>query len=92
MEARAPFGLPRPEAEDALHRLRGLTLHATPTAELFEDALAIALDREISVYDASYVQLARARGVPLVTADEALVRKVGSAHDVQLLADATATE
>jgi predicted nucleic acid-binding protein len=59
---------------EILHILR-LPLVVHQTTELAEDALDIAIKAEITAYDACYVALARRLGVPLVTADERLVRK-----------------
>lgn len=44
--------------------------------ELYKDALAKALDLDITAYDASYVVLAESLKIPLYTADEKLVKKV----------------
>ena len=56
--------------------LRALHLHQTPTYDLVSDALPIALTYTISAYDACYVALANKLGLPLVTADDALIRKL----------------
>jgi len=58
------------------------------TADLIAEALTIALAHDITAYDACYVALAQLAGVPLITADEALVRKLaGTAYDVGWLGD-----
>ncbi len=58
----------------------------TPSAEV--DVLRLAYQHGISAYDATYVALSEARGLPLVTADARLVRALaGTAHDVRLLDD-----
>ena len=59
-----------------LARLRRWRLLSTPTFDLVEDALPIALDHDISAYDACYVALADRLGVELVTADRRLERKL----------------
>jgi predicted nucleic acid-binding protein len=47
------------------------------------DALRIAADCGISAYDAMYVALSRIAGLPLVTADDRLVRMLsGSGYDL----------
>lgn len=46
--------------------------------ELFISTLNIALNLGISSYDASYVALAEYLKIPLFTADEKLVKKVGN--------------
>jgi predicted nucleic acid-binding protein len=43
----------------------------------------IALEHNRSVYDASYLALAATSGLPMITADERLVRAVGSRFPVQ---------
>lgn len=52
--------------------LKVLAVHPTPTAELVERALEIALEFNISAYDACYVALAEMVNAPLVTADSRL--------------------
>ncbi len=52
----------------------GLPLERRPAAEIGADALRVALDRGISAYDAMYVALSLSTGLPLVTADDRLVR------------------
>jgi predicted nucleic acid-binding protein len=75
--------------EDALANLRVLRrfqLHTTPTATVIEAALPLAVRYDLSAYDACYVALAERLQLPLVTADEALIRKLtGSPHDVRWL-------
>lgn len=51
-----------------------LTVH--PTAPLVRNGLDLALSLGISAYDAAYVALADSLGVPLITADIALVGKM----------------
>ena len=65
-----------------------LPLEVRPTTELAEDAIDIAIGFDITAYDACYVALAKRLGVPLVTADERLVRKfAGKEIDVRWLGD-----
>jgi len=81
-------GHPRDKAERDILQLRTLRLHSTATADLAANALQIALAHAISAYDACYVSLAHRLGLPFVTADDALVRKLaGAPYTVQRLAD-----
>jgi predicted nucleic acid-binding protein len=52
----------------------GLPLDRHPATEIGADALQVALDHGISAYDAMYVALSLSTGLPLVTADNRLVR------------------
>lgn len=65
------------KAERCLRRLVGMELHAVVAEDIVVDALCLATRYDISVYDASYLAVARHVAAPLVTADERLVRKVG---------------
>ncbi|HVS35753.1 MAG TPA: type II toxin-antitoxin system VapC family toxin [Gemmataceae bacterium] len=76
------LGLPRAKAERDMQKLCALRLHRTATADLAVDALQIALDHTISAYDASYVALSGRLGLPLITADDALIRKLAASHFV----------
>jgi predicted nucleic acid-binding protein len=67
--------------------LLALSLTVHPTTPLVDAALGLAITHAISVYDAVYVALADAMSVPLVTADVGLVRSIGNADRVGLLAD-----
>ena len=66
--------------------LRQLAFYATATSELMGEALQLAVAHGITAYDACYVALAQREGIPLVTADEKLVRLLaGTPHSVQAL-------
>jgi len=66
--------------------LRQLAFHATATSELMVEALQLAVAHGITAYDACYVALAQRKGIPLVTADEKLVRLLaGTSYSVQAL-------
>jgi predicted nucleic acid-binding protein len=84
--------LPREHARRSLDNLKSLPLRAFSGARF----LALALDRsfelalryELSAYDAAYVITAQILEVPLVTADERLIRKLkGSGLDIHWLGD-----
>ena len=65
-----------------------LPLRAAPAKDLAEDALALAIAHGITAYDAVYVALSCRISLPLVTADESLVRRLaGSSLDVRWLGD-----
>jgi predicted nucleic acid-binding protein len=56
--------------------LRSLPLQRLPTFDFSSDALSLALTHNLSAYDACYVALANRLGVPLITADQRLERKM----------------
>lgn len=69
--------------EDALNdvvALGKIALRATPTSDLIEDALILAVRHNLTAYDACYVALAERLQIPLITADERLVRMVEQAQ------------
>jgi predicted nucleic acid-binding protein len=72
----------------AISNLVKLPLHPVATSALLPGALALAIEKEITVYDAGYVSLANRLGVPLVTADGKLIRKLDrSGFEIQWLGD-----
>jgi predicted nucleic acid-binding protein len=82
------FGYPAENARQDVADLRALNLQVAATADVLETAFNLALQFEITTYDASYVALAQQLGLPLVTADTTLVRKlVRSGLDVRSLAE-----
>lgn len=58
-------------AADTFAAVRRLPTHIAPSRAL-EAAMAVALDRGLTVYDAAYVVLAEALDAPLVTGDRQL--------------------
>ena len=81
-------GYPAQNAHKDLADLLRLPLHAVATRELVGEALALAITHSITAYDATYAALSRHLCLPLVTADESLVRRlVGSPLDVRWLGE-----
>jgi predicted nucleic acid-binding protein len=70
------FGYPPEAARQDVADLVRLPVRPVSTAVLAESALSLAITWEIAAYDATYVALADRLSLPLVTADEALVRKL----------------
>lgn len=68
--------MPVAEANEAVDKLCRLALHSVPAASLVPAALEIANTHDVTAYDALYAALAHRVGAPLVTADQALVRKL----------------
>lgn len=54
--------------------MKDLRLIVTSMADLMENAVTIALQYNISAYDASYVALSKQVNAPLLTLDKRLVR------------------
>jgi predicted nucleic acid-binding protein len=63
---------PIEEAEAALDRVLALPFRRVTLGVVVGDALRLAVTSRLSVYDACYVALAVASGLPLVTADRRL--------------------
>jgi predicted nucleic acid-binding protein len=58
---------------------RVLPLQRTPTFDLIDNALPLALTHGITAYDACYVALAPRLGLPFITADQKLEQKLAAA-------------
>jgi predicted nucleic acid-binding protein len=67
---------PAASAHQDIVDLRALRLHSIPTAELVAEALELALEFDLTAYDACYFALARRLELPLITADTALAKKM----------------
>jgi len=70
------FGRPLSDSEADLAALAALGVRATSTASLMEAALLLANEKNLTAYDACYAVLAQRLELPLITADEALLRAV----------------
>jgi predicted nucleic acid-binding protein len=82
------FGYPLESARQDVADLIGLPLRAVSTGELADEALEIAAIQGVTAYDAAYVALAGRLSLPLVTADETLVRRLaGTSFDVRWLGE-----
>jgi predicted nucleic acid-binding protein len=68
------------EAQEVLRSLIALGLESYATTELVEAALAVAVERDLTAYDACYVALAEAADAVLVTADRRLAAAVERAE------------
>jgi predicted nucleic acid-binding protein len=80
-------GADESDAVRALDLLADLRLeYAALGWELLRSAAEIAWNHQITVYDAAYVALAEALNLPLVTADEALVKRLAGRGGVKRLA------
>jgi len=60
-------------AREALEALRALPIETISAADDIREALALALEHDLSAYDACYVRLAIRLRAPLVTADRKLL-------------------
>ena len=82
------FDYPTENARQDVIDLRALALISVSTEDLIESALDLALKYKITAYDASYIALADHLGLPLITADTALIRQLaGSGIAVYELGD-----
>ncbi len=64
------------EATESLRTLRDLGVRLVPNAELLDDALTLAVDNGITVYDSLFCALALRENVQLITSDSPLVRRM----------------
>jgi predicted nucleic acid-binding protein len=67
-------------AREHVDFVRALPLHVRPTQQLIATAVEVAMDRQLSVYDACYAVLAEAEDAVLVTADRRLAAAVSRAE------------
>ncbi len=70
------------DAEERMIVLLGAPVIDTPIATLMPRAFAISVAQAVTIHDSLYVALAERRDIPLVTADERLIRRLS--HDPAL--------
>jgi predicted nucleic acid-binding protein len=70
------FGRSIEDSKADLADLDRLALKFTPTADLMEDALVLANEKNLTAYDACYAVLARRLEIPLITADLAMAKAI----------------
>ena len=63
---------PIEDVTERLDRLRRINIRLVPQADLLNDALRLALDMNITVYDALYCALARRENAEIITEDRRL--------------------
>jgi predicted nucleic acid-binding protein len=68
--------LTAPDAEERMTVLLRAPVTGTPIAGLMPRAFAISAARMVTIYDSLYLALAEKRDIPMVTADERLIRKL----------------
>lgn len=82
------FDYPLESARQDVADLTGLPLRTVSTGELASEALETGATHGITAYNAAYVVLAQRLSLPLVTADEVLVRRLtGTSFDVRWLGE-----
>lgn len=72
------------EASLAAASLRYAGLDLVPSMELSAGALQLAIELDHPAYDCFYLELCRARGVAMVTADNRFARKIAAAGSPSL--------
>jgi predicted nucleic acid-binding protein len=70
------FGRSLEDSRTDLADLTLLAIKSTPTLDLMEDALVLANDKNLTAYDACYAILAKRMDIPLITADEPMVKVI----------------
>lgn len=70
------FGRSLEDSQADLADLKTLALKTVSTAELMEDAILLASQKNLTAYDACYAVLARQLNIPLITADKSMAQAV----------------
>jgi len=75
-----------PEIDRAISTIYSMDLFLVdPSQNIMRKASEIAIDKELSIYDATYVALAHQLSTKLITADKPLYRKTKDSYNVQYL-------
>lgn len=80
---RGEFG--REEASLAAASLRHAGVELVPSIELSTGAIRLAIELDHPAYDCFYLELCRARGIGMVTADNRFARKIAAARSMSTL-------
>lgn len=72
------FGRSLEDSQADVADIKLLSLKPTSSAELMEDALILAIEMNLTAYDACYAVLAQKLEIPLITADEQLSQAIES--------------
>jgi predicted nucleic acid-binding protein len=70
------FGRSLEDSQADLADLNLLAMKSTPTADLMEDALLLASQKNLTAYDACYAVLVQRLDIPLITADEPMAKAI----------------
>lgn len=70
------FNYSSEHAQRDLTALLALALYTIPSSAILDEAMRLALQVNISVYDACYAALAHKLDLPLITSDQKLVQKL----------------
>lgn len=70
------FGRSLEDSQSDVADIKLLSLKPTSTAEIMEDALLLAVENDLTAYDACYAVLSQKLEVPLITADEQLSKAI----------------
>jgi predicted nucleic acid-binding protein len=78
-------GISAAQAEAAAGLLLTAPVSVAPLPGLMQRALAISVEMSVTVYDSLYLALAERRDIRMVTADQALIRRVAATPDLARL-------
>ena len=70
------YGYPPENARQDVKDLSALALRSVSTGDLIVPGLALALEYQVTANDACYAALAQGNKLPLITADQALIRSL----------------